>query len=162
MENGTVHKNIKICYAASSGGHLAEVMKIKASLEEKGYAGFVITEKTGFSAEEGAGPFYYLLQVNRRQKSCLLRLTANAFRSLSILAKEKPDIVICTGALAVIPVCLLAKISGKKLVFVESSAAIQEPTRTGRFLYRYADRFYIQWESLEKYYPDARYLGGIY
>ncbi|HGS3207216.1 TPA: polysaccharide biosynthesis protein, partial [Streptococcus pneumoniae] len=36
------------------------------------------------------------------------------------------------------------------------------PTLTGRILYRYADRFYVQWESMLDIYPNAVYKGGLY
>ena len=35
---------------------------------------------------------------------------------------KKPDVVICTGVLAMIPMCLIAKMAGKKLVYIESFA----------------------------------------
>ena len=51
---------------------------------------------------------------------------------------------------------------GKKLVYIESFAKISSPTETGKFLYKFADRFYVQWKSMKKFYPNAIYLGGIY
>ena len=79
-----------------------------------------------------------------------------------ILLIEKPDVVITTGALSVIPLCVLSKVFKKKLIFIESFAKISSPTLTGKFLYKFADEFYIQWEELKKYYPKAIYKGGIY
>jgi len=29
-------------------------------------------------------------------------------------------------------------------------------------LYKYADQFYVQWETMLEIYPKAIYLGGIY
>ena len=76
--------------------------------------------------------------------------------------KERPDVVVSTGALAVIPFCLIAKLFRRKLVFIESFAKVTSGNLTGRFLYRFADRFYVQWESMLKVYPKAVYRGGIY
>ena len=75
---------------------------------------------------------------------------------------EKPDIIITTGVLAMIPLCLLSKIFGKKLVYIESFAKVSSPTKTGKLMYKYADQFYIQWESMKQFYPNAIFLGGIY
>ena len=41
-------------------------------------------------------------------------------------------------------------------------AKVTSPTETGKLLYKFADRFYVQWESMLKFYPKAKYLGGIY
>ena len=90
------------------------------------------------------------------------RLIINTFKFVYILIKQKPDLVIATGVLAMIPLSLLAKFCGKKLIYIESFAKINSPTLTGKLLYKYADRFYVQWESMKKFYPDAIYLGGIY
>ncbi len=154
------NKKIKICFAASSGGHLEELMMLRPLMGR--YDSFIVTERTMYEAAEEGIRFYYLQQVNRREKSCFLRLLANTFLSLRILFAEQPDVVITTGVLAVIPLCLLCRIWGAKLVFIESYANVHSPTRTGKFLYRFADRFYVQWPELLEFYPGAVYLGGIY
>lgn len=70
--------------------------------------------------------------------------------------------MICTGALAAVPVCLLCKLMGKKLVYIESFAKVTAPSQTGKLLYRFADRFYIQWPELRAVYPKAVYQGGVF
>lgn len=154
------NQKLKICFAASSGGHLEELMMLRPLMGR--YDSFIVTERTMYEASDEENRFYYLQQVNRREKSCFLRLAANAFLSLKILFTEQPDVVITTGVLAVIPLCLLCRIWGTKLVFIESYANVHSPTRTGKFLYRFADHFYVQWPELLKFYPGAVYLGGIY
>ena len=61
-----------------------------------------------------------------------------------------------------IPMCLLVKLTGGKLVYIESFAKVTSPTETGKFLYKYADQFYVQWETMLEFYPKAIYKGGIY
>ncbi|KAI4440000.1 polysaccharide biosynthesis protein [Schaedlerella arabinosiphila] len=154
------NEKLKLCFAASSGGHLEELMMLRPLMGR--YDSFIVTERTLYEASEEGIRFYYLQQVNRLEKSCFLRLLANAFLSLRILSAERPDVVITTGVLAVIPLCLLSRIWGARLVFIESYANVHSPTRTGKFLYRFADRFYVQWPELLEFYPGAVYLGGIY
>ena len=86
----------------------------------------------------------------------------NLFLTMKIFIKEKPDFVICTGALATIPMCLIAKVFRKKVIFIESFAKINSPTLTGRLVYKFADQFYVQWKEMLKFYPKAIYKGGIY
>ncbi|MCI8560247.1 MAG: polysaccharide biosynthesis protein [Dorea sp.] len=156
MEN----KKLKICFAASSGGHLEELMVLRPLMER--YDSFIVTEQTKHEAAGSKDRIYYLMQVNRLEKACILRLIANSFLSLKILLTKRPDIIITTGVLAIIPLCLLCKALGKKLIFIESYANVYSPTKTGRFLYWFADQFYVQWPELMAYYPKATYLGGIY
>ena len=86
----------------------------------------------------------------------------NSISTLKIFVKEKPQIVISTGALSSVPMCLIAKLFKKKIIFIESFAKINSPTLTGKLIYKIADQFYIQWESMRRFYPEAIYKGGIY
>lgn len=153
-------KKNKICFAASSGGHYEQLMMLKPLMEK--HDSFVITEKTDYNAKAEGEKTYYMQQVNRREKSFIWKMIVNVWRSIDIYRKEKPDVVICTGVLAMIPICLIAKLMGKKLIYIESFAKVTSPTETGKLLYGFADRFYVQWESMLQIYPKAIYLGGIY
>ena len=152
--------SIKICFIASTGGHFEQLMMLKPLIDK--YDSFLVTERTDYSLNVGKRKVYYLRQVNRYEKTVIIKLILNRIRSLYIFIKEKPDMVISLGALATIPMCLLCKIFRKKLIFIESFAKVTSPTLTGKLLYKYADRFYIQWEEMEKIYPKAIYEGGIY
>lgn len=153
-------KEKKLCFAASSGGHYEQLLMLKPLMEK--YKSFLITEKTSYNSSVDKKKMYYMRQVNRKEKLFIFAMLINAFKSLFIFIKERPDVVITTGVLAMIPICLLAKIFRKKLIYIESFAKITSPTETGKFLYKYADRFYVQWESMKEHYPDAVCLGGIY
>lgn len=152
--------NKKICFAASSGGHYEQLMMLKPLMEK--YESFVITEQTEYSADSQGEKTYYMRQVNRKEKFFWSSMLINLFKSIVIYIKEKPDLVICTGVLAMIPICLIAKMMGKKLIYIESFAKVTSPTQTGKLMYRFADQFYVQWETMLKIYPNAIYLGGIY
>ena len=70
--------------------------------------------------------------------------------------------MITTGVLAIIPLALLMKLTGGKLIYLESFAKVTSKTLSGKLLYKYADQFYVQWEEMLKLYPRAIYKGGIY
>ncbi|MGP6146510.1 PssD/Cps14F family polysaccharide biosynthesis glycosyltransferase [Jeotgalibaca sp. A122] len=150
----------KICFAASSGGHFEQLLMLKPLMDK--YDGFILTEQTAYVTETKEEKMYYLKQVNRREKSFISRMIVNTITSLRIFIKEKPDIVICTGVLSMIPMCLIAKCFRRKLIYIESFAKITSPTETGRLLYKFSDQFYVQWEQMLEIYPKAIYKGGIY
>ena len=152
-------KPVKICFAASSGGHFEQLMMLKPLMEK--YDSFILTERTKYSSIN-TGNIYYVNQVNRKELTFIFLMIINTLKSLKIFFKEKPDVVICTGVLAMIPMCLIAKIFRKKIIYIESFAKIKSPTATGKLLYKFADKFYVQWESMLEFYPKAKYIGGIY
>ena len=153
-------KKTKICFAASTGGHFEQLMMLRPLMQK--HDSFILTEKTGYNVAKEGDRVYYLSQVNRKEKTWLLAMLKNAFQSLGIFIKERPDVVVCTGVLAMIPMCLLCKLFGGKLIYLESFAKVTSATETGKLLYKFADRFYVQWESMLEVYPDAVFLGGIY
>ena len=151
---------MKICFAASSGGHFEQIMMLKPLMES--YESFIITEKTNYSVDNQDIKFYYLKQVNRHEIKFLYNMIINIVITLKVFFKEKPDVVISTGALATIPICVIAKIFKKKIIFIESFAKINSPTLTGKLVYKFSDQFYVQWESMKEIYPKAICKGGIY
>ena len=160
MGRKTQKKNIKICFAASTGGHFEQILMLKPLMEK--YDSFIITEETPYEMKVEGERMYYLKQVNRKEKSFIPQMIINLFKSIKIYRKEKPDYVITTGVLAMIPICLIAKLCRKKLIYIESFAKVNSATMTGKLMYKFADQFYVQWEPMLQIFPKAIYLGGIY
>ena len=153
-------KKLKIVFAASSGGHLEQLLMLKPLMEK--YDSVFVTEKTEYNTGKTNVKTYYLSQINRKELLFVPKLIGNTFRSFGIIIKERPKVMITTGVLAIVPLALLMKLFGGKLVYLESFAKVTSKTLSGKLLYRFADRFYVQWEEMLKLYPNAIYKGGIY
>ncbi len=151
---------MKIIFAASSGGHLEQLLMLKPLMDK--YDSVLVTEKTDYSTGQLDIKTYYLKQINRKEIFFIPKLIGNSFRSLRIIIRERPKVMITTGVLAIIPLALLMKLTGGKLIYLESFAKVTSKTLSGKLLYKYADQFYVQWEEMLKLYPRAIYKGGIY
>lgn len=149
----------KICLVSSTGGHFAQLNQIIPIIEKFDY--FIVTEKSEMSNNE-KNKSYYLKQQERKNILFFFYIAYNTIISLLILARERPSLILTTGAGAVIPLCILGKLFGAKLIFIESFAKVKTPTITGRILYRLSNRFYVQWEELLEVYPKAIYKGALY
>jgi len=150
---------MKICFAASSGGHFEQLLMLKPLMEK--YDSFILTEKTGYEIKTPVR-CRQVNQINRRERFFIFKWIRLCFQSLAIYLSEKPDVVICTGVLAMVPMCLLAKMARKKLIYIESFAKVTSPTISGKLMYKFADRFYVQWEQMLEIFPNAICKGGIY
>lgn len=153
-------KKIKICFVASSGGHLEEISCLK-SLSEK-YDSFIVTEKTDFEVDLFSPNVYFVRQINRHEKRFLLHLIKLFVQSKKIFLKESPDCVISTGALATVPMCIIAKLKKKKVIYIESFARVYNASFTGKIMYHIADKFYVQWPDMLDVYKKSEYVGGIF
>ena len=86
----------------------------------------------------------------------------NTILAFKILRKEKPDLIISSGAAVAVPFFWLGKLFGAKTVYIEIFDRIDKPTLTGKLVYPVTDKFIVQWEELKKVYPKAINLGGIF
>ena len=151
----------KICLISSSGGHFEQLLMLR-KLGEKNKI-FIVTEKTKYNKNDKKIK-YFVKQVNRKEILFIPKMILIFFKSLYIFIKEKPDVIISTGVLAAIPMLYIGHLFKKKVIYIESFAKISSPTLTGKLIYKrkWADQFYVQWESMLQFYPDAIYKGGIY
>jgi beta-1,4-N-acetylglucosaminyltransferase len=141
---------------ASGGGHLAEVL---LAIEGVNLRAVIVTLRLPHTVKtvQGIGWKHdYLINPHGDPFKYLL----NIWQSFWLVVKHRPALVISTGAGMVVPTCVIARLLGSKLVFIETAARVTTPSRTGKFLYRFADEFYVQWEPLLKVYPKAKY-GGV-
>lgn len=157
-----MEKKVKICFAASSGGHLEELSCLK-ELADK-YDSFLLTEKSGFdSGKKAWKKVYYVSQINRKEKQFMIKYLMNCLSSVKILWKERPNYIISTGALATFPICYLGKKIFKcKIVYIESFARVDNRSLTGKYMENVADLFLVQWPDMIKFYPKAEYYGGLF
>ena len=146
---------MKICLTASSGGHLNQLLELLSVL--KRYKIFFITPATHMKRELSNYPVYFVKNPGRNPFKFLI----HSIVSLNILIKEKPDVVITTGAGLVVPICFLAKFLFKsKIIFIESFSRISSPSLTGKIVYRISDLFIVQWKQIRKFYGDKAVYGG--
>ena len=59
------------------------------------------------------------------------------------------------------PVAVLGRLFGSRVIFVESWCRVESLSLTGRIMYWVAHRFVVHWPELVRRYPRAEYLGRI-
>jgi UDP-N-acetylglucosamine:LPS N-acetylglucosamine transferase len=145
---------MKIALACSAGGHLTEMQQLEKAY--KNHSHFFVTFRREDSRELERAHF---VADPRRNP---LKILKNIAQSLAVFLKERPDIVITTGAGVAVPFCFIAKIFGKRIIYIESFCRVSEPSLTGKLLYPIADLFLVQWEELlAKYGKKAKFLGRL-
>lgn len=149
---------MKVCLVGSSGGHLTQLYILKEWWEqhERFWVTFDKIDSRSLLANEKK--YWCHHPTNRNIKN----LIKNTFLSLKILFKEKPDLIISTGAAPAIPFFIIGKIMGKKLIYIEVFDRIEKPTLTGKLMYPIVDKFVLQWEEQKKIYPKGEVWGGVF
>jgi UDP-N-acetylglucosamine:LPS N-acetylglucosamine transferase len=153
-------KDIKICIVASAGGHLQECNQLFPIFSKYDY--FYITFAKEEIVKSLKGKVYIVTNPDiRNPKLGVKAAIKNLFEVLKILLKERPNVIITSGASIAIPVCILAKILFRsKIIFIETISRFHKPSLTGRILYWVADLFLVQWKSLLRHYGKKAIYGG--
>ena len=147
---------LKICFACSAGGHLKQAMTVAGAIN---YEKYVVTYRAPHLKKSAGQMRTYRVTHSKRNPLLILK---NAYESLKILLKERPRLIISTGADVAVPTCILGKLLGARLIFIESGAQIYTPSLSGRILYPFADLFIVQWQPALRNFPRAKYGGPLF
>ncbi|MCP5049284.1 MAG: UDP-N-acetylglucosamine--LPS N-acetylglucosamine transferase [bacterium] len=148
---------MKLGMICSSGGHLLLLYLLKDFWGQYDRFWVTFNKEDAVSLLENERTYWAYFPTNRN----IFNLARNFFVSLKVLFKEKPDIIISTGAGVAIPFFYLGKLMRKKLVFIEAYERIDNPSLTGRLVYPITDVFILQWEEQKKFYPKGEVLGQL-
>jgi len=159
-----VNKKKKIILVCSDGGHLAQILELKDLFLKYDY--LIATEESRASLP--LKKKYYIKYLKARSKgkkrsmSFVYGVFANFFISFSIILKHYPKVIVTTGSHTAIPMCILGKLLGVKIVYILSFARVDSRASSADLIYRFADKFIVQWPDVQKHYKKSIYLGGIY
>ncbi len=153
--------NIRICIACSAGGHFSEALKATGNIEhEKYYVTYYSASINEFSQNNKVN-----FVTHPRHCAFPLRVflfLKNCMESALILIREKPDLIISTGADVALATCIIGKIMGKKLIYIDSGGYVTSRSLSGRLIYPFADLFLVQWKPALKNFPKAIYGGPLF
>ncbi|HLE07135.1 MAG TPA: PssD/Cps14F family polysaccharide biosynthesis glycosyltransferase [archaeon] len=145
---------MKICIASSAGGHLTEIKQLEEVYKKTEH--FFLTVRRSDTVELSKRKRVFFVDDNS-----VIDLPSNFLASWKILLREKPDILISTGARTAMPAIIVAKILGTKVIFLESLARVRDLSLSGKIAYIISDIFLVQWPELLKEYPRAKYWGAV-
>ena len=149
---------MKVCLVGSSGGHLTHLYMLKPFWNKKDRFWDTFAKGDARSILEGEKVYSCYYPTNRSLKALIIN-TKIAWKTLR---KEKPDLIISSGAAVAVPFFYLGKLLGAKLIYIEVFDRIDKPTITGKLVYPIVDQFIVEWEEMKKVYPKAINLGSIF
>lgn len=151
-------EKLKVCLVGSSGGHLTHLYMLKPfwEKEERFWVTFDKDDAKSLLTNEKMYPCYY--PTNRSIKGLII----NTWLAFKIIRKERPNLMISSGAAVAVPFFYIGKLFGVKNIYIEVFDRIDHPTLTGKMVYPVADKFIVQWDEMKKVYPKSINLGSIF
>ena len=136
-------RKTKILAVASGGGHWVQLQRLRPAFV--GEHVIYVTVDKAYRADIGTAPLYVVNDATRWSKLSLVRL---AVRIGWIIVKERPDVVVTTGAAPGYFAVMFGKLSGARTAWIDSMANVEQLSMAGRKAGRWTDRWLTQWPSL--------------
>lgn len=159
MKNSKKNKELKVCLVGSSGGHLTHLYMLKPIWSEMERFWVTFDKVDANSILTGEKVYHCYFPTNRN----IINLIRNTFLAIKVLKKEKPDIIISSGAAVAVPFFWIGKLFFKsKTIYIEVFDRIDKPTLTGKLVYPITDKFIVEWDEMKKVYKKSINLGSIF
>ncbi len=148
-------KSKRVLAVASAGGHWVQLMRLRPALEGADLA--FVTTHPGYADDVGDARYYVVKDANRWDKIGLLQ---QVIKLAWIVVKERPDIVVTTGAAPGYFTIRLARLLGARTAWIDSIANAEELSLSGRMAGKFADLWLTQWPELARAEGPA-YEGAV-
>jgi UDP-N-acetylglucosamine:LPS N-acetylglucosamine transferase len=141
----------------SSGGHLLLLRRLRPWWDSTDRVWVTFRTADAESSLRGERVIWAHHPTQRNAPNLLrnLRLAWSALR------RERPDVIVSTGAGVAPPFFLVAKLLRIPTVYVEAYERVRNPSLTGRLCYPIADLFLLQWEEQLERFPRGRVIGAL-
>ena len=168
-------EKIKTLVVLGSGGHTAEMLRLIADFDFDRYTLTLVTAATDTTSrakaerelprEALATARWAEIPRAREVGQSFVTSVPSTLHALwacvRLIWTAAPELVLVNGPGTCVPVAVLARLSGSRVIFVESWCRVESLSLTGRVLYYVAHRFVVHWPELARRYPRAEYLGRI-
>lgn len=151
--SGRTDRKPRVLAVASGGGHWVQLLRLRPAFEDCDIAYATVSDR--YRSEVGDARFYVFNDATRWDKLGLARM---ALRLTYILLRERPDVVISTGAAPGFFTLQLSKLLGCRTVWLDSIANVEEMSMSGSKVGRCADLWLTQWPHLAR--PQGPHYQG--
>lgn len=145
---------MKILLISSTGGHFQALQRLH-TFWSKHDCCWVTFQTPSTELVLSNEKVYWAYSPTNRNIPNLIR---NFFLALYVILKERPQLVLSTGAGVVVPFIILAKLCGIQTAFIESFTRVKELSLSARLVLPFLDALYVQWEQLQAKYPQAKLI----
>ena len=149
---------MRLLLVCSSGGHLTQLHVLEEwwRQHETHWVTFDTEHARTLLSDQPTTWAFYPTTRN------LPNLVRNSWLAFRTLRRERPDVVVSTGAGVALPFFLLARFFGARTAYLEVYDRITLPTLTGRLCAPFTDLFMLQWPEQKKVYPQGVVVGQVF
>lgn len=161
-------------FACNQGGHFSQMMALKDLFGE--YESVLVTDNVyankNILALKSIGKIEYAMSMANERKSVSSNIQKGRMGQLKsywglfmecwrIWTKYSPKVIVSTGSSIAVPLFVIGKLKGSKLIFIETRAKVYSKTMTGKLVGKISNKIYVQWPEMLSVYPNAEYFGTL-
>lgn len=134
----------KVMIATSGGGHWVQMRRLLPAFE--GCTLSFVGVYTGLDPDLGDAPYYQVRDVSRTDPLGFFVIVRQLWGAIR---RERPDVVISTGAAPGLMAIILAKLMCRsRTIWINSVANTERLSLSGRLARRVSDAWLVQWPHL--------------
>lgn len=145
----------KILLVSSGGGHWVQLLRLRPAFE--GHELVFVTVQETYASYVTGHRFYAVTDATRWSRWDLVKMIVQV---CSIVLRERPDVVITTGAAPGVVALRMAKLIGAKTIWLDSIANVEQMSMSGERVRGFVDLWLTQWEHLAND-KGPSYQGGV-
>lgn len=145
----------RILAVASAGGHWHQLGQICAAFNPNDVT--YVTTLDGLPQKSGFVRFELVTDCN---KNTPFKAVVCTLQLAGVLIRNRPNVVITTGALPGVIALALAWLMRRRTIWVDSIANAEEASSSGRIARRFATLWLSQWEDVAKA-EGGQYQGSV-
>lgn len=147
----------RVLLVGSSGGHLTQLWALRGWWKdhERTWVTFDTPDATSLLKDERTTWAFHPTTRN------VPNLVRNALLSWRVLRRERPEVIVSTGAGVALPFFVLGRLFGATTVYVEVFDRIDSATLTGRLCRPFTSLMCVQWDEQASLYRDSVVIGPL-
>ena len=146
-----------VLLVGSSGGHLAQLIALRSWWGDRARAWVTFPTPDAKSQLPGEDVTWAHYPTTRNVPN----LVRNLGLAWKLLRRQRPSVIVSTGAGVAVPFFVLAWLRGIPTVYLEVYDRIDSPTLTGKLCRPFTRLFLVQWEEQRRFYPGSVVVGPL-
>ena len=153
----SISTRLTVLFASSAGGHLAQLLQLSSWYADHDRTWVTFQLPDAVSLLQGEKTIWGHYPTTRNVPN-LLR---NMWLALRVVRKQRPSVIVSSGAAIAVPFFWIGKLYGAKTVYVEVIDRIDTRTLTARLCSPVTDLVIAQDESQRQLFPGCEVIGRL-
>lgn len=146
-----------VMLVCSAGGHLLQLLALASAWSDLSRCWVTLDKSDARSLLVGERIVFGHGPTNRS----IPNLFGNLLLAWRVVRRERPRVLLTTGAGLAVPFAWVARLFGARVIYVESLTRFQGPSLSCRLIRPVAHRLYVQWPELAEKVPHGVFYGSV-